>query len=114
MWPTLLLSQVEAGKVRLSGLEMACYMADERRLLLYETAPVVERTRFYLLKQTRMLVAALRCIQAACGGSGTQKFQAHGSGYPRVFCYWSLFMSVNLGDSEVLCSPGIVNGSGSC
>jgi outer membrane protein TolC len=56
----LLLAQLEEGKVTLRDVEMARYQEGERWMQLYEATSVVERTRFQLLKQTRMLVSALR------------------------------------------------------
>jgi outer membrane protein len=56
----LVLAQLEEGKVTLKDVEMARYVEDERWMQLYETASVVERARFQMLKQTRMLLAALR------------------------------------------------------
>lgn len=56
----LLLVQLEEGKVTLKDVEMARYVEDERWMQLYESTSAVERTRFQLLKQTRMLVSALR------------------------------------------------------
>jgi outer membrane protein TolC len=56
----LVLAQLEEGKVTLKDVEMARYVEDERWIQLYEATSVVERARFQLLKQTRMLVAALR------------------------------------------------------
>jgi outer membrane protein TolC len=56
----LLLSQLEEGKVTLKDVEMARYVENERWIQLYEATSSVERARFQLLKQTRMLVATLR------------------------------------------------------
>jgi outer membrane protein TolC len=56
----LVLAQLEEGKVTLKDVEMARYVENERWMQLYEATSGVERARFQLLKQTRMLVAALR------------------------------------------------------
>jgi outer membrane protein TolC len=56
----LVLAQLEEGKVTLKDVELARYAEDERWMLLYEAASAAERTRFQILKQTRMLLAALR------------------------------------------------------
>ena len=56
----LLLVQLEEGKVTLKDVELAHYVEDERWIQLYEATSSVERARYQLLKQTRMLVAALR------------------------------------------------------
>ena len=56
----LLLAQLEEGKVTLKDVEMARYVENERWMQLYDATSAVERARFQLLKQTRMLVAALR------------------------------------------------------
>ena len=57
---SLLLVQLEAGKVTMKEAELARYAEDERWMQLYEATCAVERAGFQLLKQTRMLVAALR------------------------------------------------------
>jgi outer membrane protein TolC len=56
----LVLAQLEEGKVTLKDVELARYAEDERWMLLYEAASAAERTRFQILKQTRILLAALR------------------------------------------------------
>ena len=56
----MLLSQLEEGKVMLKDVELARYAEDERWMQLYDATSGLERARFQLLKQTRMLVAALR------------------------------------------------------
>jgi hypothetical protein len=56
----LVLAQLEEGKVTLKDVELARYAEDERWMLRYEAACALERTRFQMLKQTRMLLAALR------------------------------------------------------
>ncbi len=56
----LLLAQLQEGKVTLKEVELARYVENERWMQLYEATTMVERARFQLLKQTRMLVAALR------------------------------------------------------
>ncbi len=56
----LLLVQLEDGKVTMKDVEMARYAEGERWMQLYESTSALERARFQLLKQTRMLVAALR------------------------------------------------------
>jgi outer membrane protein TolC len=55
-----LLVQLEEGKVTLKDVELSRYAESERRIQLQEAASLVERARFQLLKETRMLVAALR------------------------------------------------------
>jgi outer membrane protein TolC len=54
------LAQLEEGKVTLKEVELSRYVEDERRMQLEEATSMVERARFQLLKETRMLVAALR------------------------------------------------------
>lgn len=56
----MLLAQLEEGKVMLKDVELARYAEDERWMQLYDATSGLERARFQLLKQTRMLVAALR------------------------------------------------------
>ncbi len=56
----LLLAQLQEGKVTLKDVELARYVENERWMQLYEATTMLERARFQLLKQTRMLVAALR------------------------------------------------------
>ena len=56
----LLLKQLDEGKVTLKDVELARYVEDERWMQLYEATTMSERARFQLLKQTRMLVAALQ------------------------------------------------------
>lgn len=56
----LLLEQLQEGKVTLRDVEMARYAEDERWIQLYDARAGLERARFQLLKQTRMLVSALR------------------------------------------------------
>lgn len=56
----VLLAQLQEGKVTLKDVELARYAENERWMQLYEATTMVERARFQLLKQTRMLVAALR------------------------------------------------------
>ena len=56
----VLLVQLEEGKVTQKDVELSRYMENERRMQLDEATSLVERARFQLLKETRMLVAALR------------------------------------------------------
>ncbi len=56
----LLLAQIEEGKATLQDVEEARYAEHERWMQLYEARASLERAQFQLLRQTRMLVAALR------------------------------------------------------
>ncbi|MDR3719046.1 MAG: TolC family protein [Bryobacteraceae bacterium] len=55
-----LLVQLEEGKVTSKDVELSRYVENERLMQLDEAASALERARFQLLKETRMLVAALR------------------------------------------------------
>jgi outer membrane protein TolC len=55
-----LLVQLEEGKVTSKDVELSRYVENERLMQLDEAASMAERARFQLLKETRMLVAALR------------------------------------------------------
>jgi outer membrane protein TolC len=55
-----LLVQLEEGKVTSKDVELSRYVENERLMQLDEAASMLERARFQLLKETRMLVAALR------------------------------------------------------
>jgi outer membrane protein TolC len=57
---SLLLAQMEEGKATLQEVEEARYAEHERWMQLYEARASLERAQFQLLRQTRMLVAALR------------------------------------------------------
>jgi len=57
---SMLEAQLGEGKVTLKDVELARYAENERSMLLQDAASLVERARFQLLKETRMLVAALR------------------------------------------------------
>jgi outer membrane protein TolC len=56
----LLLAQLEEGKATLKDVEEARYVEHERWMQLYDARTTLERAQFQLLRQTRMLVAALR------------------------------------------------------
>ncbi|MGD0581076.1 MAG: TolC family protein, partial [Bryobacteraceae bacterium] len=56
----LLLAQLEEGKATLKDVEEARYAEHERWMQLYDARTSLERAQFQLLRQTRMLVAALR------------------------------------------------------
>lgn len=56
----VLLVQIEEGKVTLKDVELARYVENERWMQLHEATTALERARFQLLKQTRMLVATMR------------------------------------------------------
>lgn len=56
----VLLAQLEEGKLMLKDVELARYAEDERCMQLYDARTALGRARFQLLKQTRMLVSALR------------------------------------------------------
>jgi outer membrane protein TolC len=56
----LLLAQLEAGKATLKDVEEARYGEHEKWMQLYDARASLERAQFQLLRQTRMLVAALR------------------------------------------------------
>jgi hypothetical protein len=49
---------------------MTHFVENEPRIQLYGAASVVELAGFHMLKQTRMLLAALRWTRAAYGGHG--------------------------------------------
>jgi len=53
-------AQLEEGKVTLKDVELARYAENERQMQVDEAATQTERARLQLLKETRMLVAALR------------------------------------------------------
>lgn len=56
----LLLAQLEEGKATMKDVEEARYFEHERWMQLYDARASLERAQFQLLRQTRMLVAALR------------------------------------------------------
>ncbi len=56
----LLLAQLEAGKATLKDVEEGRYAEHERWMQLYDARTALEHAQFQLLRQTRMLVAALR------------------------------------------------------
>ena len=56
---SLLLSQLEEGKAALKDVEEARYAEHERWMQLYDARATFERAQYQLLRQTRMLVAAL-------------------------------------------------------
>ena len=56
---SLLLKQLEEGKAALKDVEEARYTEHERWMQLYDARATLEHAQFQLLRQTRMLVAAL-------------------------------------------------------
>jgi len=57
---SLLLTQLEEGKAALKDVEEARYAEHERWMQLFDARAELERAQYQLLRQTRMLVAALR------------------------------------------------------